>query len=129
MNKYSVYISGRVSKVYEVEADSREDAMVEALEFFNEFASENYTDNDVTSQIFTDVEELPIEEDNNTKAQALRSPRHSFLFRQRSRAGPHLRPSRSPPPLGIPSLPAGDPRALPASAREDGVRKRRHAGR
>ena len=67
MNKYSVYISGRVSKVYEVEADSREDAMVEALEFFNEFASENYTDNDVTSQIFTDVEELPIEEDNNTE--------------------------------------------------------------
>jgi len=69
MNKYSVYISGRVSKVYEVEADSREDAMVEALEFFNEFASENYTDNDVTSQIFTDVEELPIEEDNNTKVE------------------------------------------------------------
>ena len=67
MNKYSVYISGRVSKVYEVEADSREDAMVEALEFFNEFASENYTDNDVTSQIFTDVEELHIGEDNNTE--------------------------------------------------------------
>ena len=69
MNKYSVYISGRVSKVYEVEADSREDAMVEALEFFNEFASENYTDNDVTSQIFTDVEELSIEEDNNTEVE------------------------------------------------------------
>lgn len=69
MNKYSVYISGRVSKVYELEADSREDAMVEALEFFNEFASENYTDNDVTSQIFTDVEELPIEEDNNTEVE------------------------------------------------------------
>ena len=69
MNKYSVYISGRVSKVYEVEADSREDAMVEALEFFNEFASENYTDNDVTSQIFTDVEELPIEKDNNTEVE------------------------------------------------------------
>ena len=69
MNKYSVYISGRVSKVYEVDADSREDAMVEALEFFNEFASENYTDNDVTSQIFTDVEELPIEEDNNTEVE------------------------------------------------------------
>ena len=69
MNKYSVYISGRVSKVYEVEADSREDAMVEALEFFNEFASENYTDNDVTSQIYTDVEELPIEEDNNTEVE------------------------------------------------------------
>ena len=66
MNKYSVYISGRVSKVYEVEADSREDAMVEALEFFNEFASENYTDNNVTSQIFTDVEELHSEEDANT---------------------------------------------------------------
>ena len=66
MNKYSVYISGRVSKVYEVEADSREDAMVEALEFFNEFASENYTDNNVTSQIFTDVEELHSEEDTNT---------------------------------------------------------------
>ena len=69
MNKYSVYISGRVSKVYEVEADSREDAMVEALEFFNEFASENYTDNDVTAQIFTDVEELPVEEDNNTEVE------------------------------------------------------------
>ena len=69
MNKYSVYISGRVSKVYEVDADSREDAMVEALEYFNEFASENYTDNDVTSQVFTDVEELPIEEETNTKVE------------------------------------------------------------
>ena len=70
MNKYSVYISGRVSKVYEVEADSREDAMVEALEFFNEFASENYTDNDVTSQVFTDAEELPSEDDINTELEA-----------------------------------------------------------
>lgn len=61
MNKYSVYVSGRVSKIYEVEADSREDAMVEALEYFNEFASENYTDKNVTSQIFTDVEEIPNE--------------------------------------------------------------------
>jgi len=69
VNKYSVYISGRVSKVYEVDADSREDAMVEALEYFNEFASENYTDNDVTSQVFTDVEELPIEEETNTKVE------------------------------------------------------------
>ena len=69
MNKYSVYISGRVSKVYEVDADSREDAMVEALEYFNEFASENYTDNDVTSQVFTDVEELQIDEENNTKVE------------------------------------------------------------
>ena len=57
MNKYSVYVSGRVSKIYEVEADSKEDAMVEALDFFNEFASENYTDTDVTSQIFTDAED------------------------------------------------------------------------
>ena len=78
MNKYSVYISGRVSKVYEVEADSREDAMVEALEFFNEFASENYTDNDVTSQIFTDVEELPIEEDNNTGKKKINEENYSI---------------------------------------------------
>ena len=75
MNKYSVYISGRVSKVYEVEADSREDAMVEALEFFNEFASENYTDNNVTSQIFTDVEELHIEEDTNTDVETTEEPK------------------------------------------------------
>ena len=75
MNKYSVYISGRVSKVYEVEADSREDAMVEALEFFNEFASENYTDNNVTSQIFTDVEELHSEEDTNTDVVTTEEPK------------------------------------------------------
>ena len=62
MNKYSVYISGRVSKVYEVEADSREDAMVEALEYFNEFATQDYTDNDVVSEVYTDVDEVPNEE-------------------------------------------------------------------
>ena len=69
MNKYSVFVSGRLSKVYEIEADSKEDAMVEALEYFNEFATQDYTDNDVTSQIFTDVEELTIEEDNNTEVE------------------------------------------------------------
>ena len=67
MNKYSVYVSGRVSKIYEVEADSKEDAMVEALDFFNEFASENYTDTDVTSQIFTDAEEILNEDNSETE--------------------------------------------------------------
>ena len=51
MNKYSVFVSGRLSKVYEIEADSKEDAMVEALEYFNEFATQDYTDKDVTVTI------------------------------------------------------------------------------
>ena len=70
MNKYSVYISGRVSKVYEVEADSREDAMVEALEYFNEFATQGYTDNDTVSEVYTDVDEIPneeVKEENTTE--------------------------------------------------------------
>lgn len=68
MNKYSVFVSGRLSKVYEIEADSKEDAMVEALEYFNEYATQDFTNNDVVSEVFTDAEELPFEEsdDENT---------------------------------------------------------------
>ncbi len=62
MNKYSVFVSGRLSKVYEIEADSKEDAMVEALEYFNEFATQDYTDKDVVSEVYTDVDEVPNEE-------------------------------------------------------------------
>ncbi len=75
MNKYSVYVSGRVSKIYEVEADSKEDAMVEALDFFNEFASENYTDTDVTSQIFTDAEEILNEDNSETEDKENNEPK------------------------------------------------------
>lgn len=66
MNNYSVYVSGRVSRVYEVKADSKEDAMVEALEYFNEFATSDFTDTDTVSQVFADAEELSIEEESET---------------------------------------------------------------
>lgn len=66
MNNYSVYVSGRVSRVYEVNADSKEDAMVEALEYFNEFATSDFTDKDTVSQVFADAEELSIEEESET---------------------------------------------------------------
>ena len=66
MNNYSVYVSGRVSRVYEVNADSKEDAMVEALEYFNEFATSDFTDKDTVSQVFADAEDLSIEEESET---------------------------------------------------------------
>ena len=42
--------------------------MVEALEYFNEYATQDFTNNDVVSEVFTDAEELPFEEsdDENT---------------------------------------------------------------
>ena len=58
MNKYSVCVSGRVAKIYEVEAVSKEDAMIEALEYFNEFATKNYLENDSVSEVYTDAEEI-----------------------------------------------------------------------
>lgn len=67
MNKYSVFVSGRLSKAYEIEADSKEDAMVEALEYFNEFATQDYTDKDVVSEVYTDVDEVANEENKEEK--------------------------------------------------------------
>lgn len=69
MKNYSVYVSGRVSKIYEVEADSREDAMIEALEYFNEFATRDFTNTDTVSQVFADAEEIPIEENSEVEVE------------------------------------------------------------
>ena len=68
MNNYHVIVSGRVIKDYEIEADCREDAVVEALEFFNEFASVDYTDCNSISEVFIDAVEIPNDEtkDENT---------------------------------------------------------------
>ena len=68
MKKYSVFVSGRLSKVFEIEADTREDAMINALEYFNLIATKDYTEGDVVSEVFTDAEEIPFEEsdDENT---------------------------------------------------------------
>ena len=70
MNKYSVIVSGRVSKIFEIEADCKEDAMIEALEFFNEFATNDYVQCETVSEIFTDAELIPeeeIEEESTTE--------------------------------------------------------------
>lgn len=67
MNKYHVIVSGRVIRDYEVEADCKEDAMVGALEFFNEFATSNYTNCDSISEVFSDVELIEDEEEFETE--------------------------------------------------------------
>lgn len=62
MNKYHVIVSGRVIKDYEVDADCREDAIVEALEYYNEFATRDFTDYDSVSDVFLDVKQIQDEE-------------------------------------------------------------------
>ena len=49
MAKYSVFVSGRLSKVYEIEADTKENAMINALEYFNSVATTDYTEGDIRS--------------------------------------------------------------------------------
>ena len=63
MAKYSVFVSGRLSKVYEIEADTKEDAMVNALEYFNSLATKDYAEGDVVSEVYTDADEIPSEEE------------------------------------------------------------------
>lgn len=63
MAKYSAFVSGRLSKVYEIEADTKEDAMVNALEYFNSLATKDYAEGDVVSEVYTDADEIPSEEE------------------------------------------------------------------
>lgn len=51
MNIYHVVVSGKVTKEFQLEADCKEDAMVDALEFFNEFATNDFTDCDAIDEI------------------------------------------------------------------------------
>ena len=62
MKKYSVVVSSRLTKMYDIEADCKESAMVEALDYYNEFATIDYAETDVVSDIFVDAEELYEEE-------------------------------------------------------------------
>ena len=62
MAKYSVFVSGRLSKVYEIEADTKENAMINALEYFNSVATNDYTEGDVISEVYADADEIPSEE-------------------------------------------------------------------
>ena len=62
MAKYSVFVTGRLSKTFEIEADTKEDAMINALEYFNSIATKEYTEGDVVSEVYTDADEIPIEE-------------------------------------------------------------------
>ena len=68
MNKYSVFVSGRVSKEYEIDADTKEDAMVEALTYFNEQTTNGYEENNIISEVFTNAEELSIEDTKEENA-------------------------------------------------------------
>ena len=63
MKKYSVFVSGRLSKTFEIEAETKEDAMINALEYFNLIATKDYTEGDVVSEVYTDADELPFEEE------------------------------------------------------------------
>ena len=62
MAKYSVFVTGRKSKTFEIEADTKEDAMINALEYFNSIATKEYTEGDVVSEVYTDADEIPSEE-------------------------------------------------------------------
>jgi hypothetical protein len=62
MAKYSVFVTGRLSKTFEIEADTKEDAMINALEYFNSIATKDYTEGDVVSEVYTDADEIPSEE-------------------------------------------------------------------
>ncbi|MBP3841944.1 MAG: hypothetical protein IK997_07510 [Bacilli bacterium] len=66
MKKYSVVVSSRLTKMYDIEADCKESAMAEALDYYNEFATIDYAETDVVSDIFVDAEEL-YEEENATE--------------------------------------------------------------
>ena len=68
MKKYSVFVSGRFTKVFEIEADTRENAMINALEYFNSIATKDYTEGDVVSEVFTDAEEIINEETEEENA-------------------------------------------------------------
>lgn len=63
MAKYSVFVSGRLSKVYEIEADTKENAMINALEYFNSVATKDYTEGDIISEVYADADEIPNEEE------------------------------------------------------------------
>ena len=63
MKKYSVFVSGRLSKTFEIEAETKEDAMINALEYFNLIATKDYTEGDVVSEVYTDADELPFKEE------------------------------------------------------------------
>ena len=62
MNNYSVFVSGRLSKVFEIKADSKEEAMNKGLLFFNEITTKDFQETDVTSEVYIDADELPNEE-------------------------------------------------------------------
>ena len=62
MDKYCVFVSGRVSKIYEIESDSKEAAMIEALDYFNEYATEEFNNMNILSEVYVDANELPNEE-------------------------------------------------------------------
>lgn len=61
MKNYSVFVSGRLSKVFEIEAETKEDAMINALEYFNMIATKDYTEGDVVSEVYVDADEIPME--------------------------------------------------------------------
>ena len=63
MKNYSVFVSGRLSKVFEIEAETKEDAMINALEYFNMIATKEYTEGDVVSEVYVDADEIPMEDE------------------------------------------------------------------
>ncbi len=61
--KYYVYITAKVKKEYEVTANSKEEALNEALNYFTNVISECEEDNDSIDSIELDIEEAETQND------------------------------------------------------------------
>ena len=57
MEEYEIVVTANVTKRYIIEADNSEEAIENALEFYNEFATEEYDDEDCINKISIRIEE------------------------------------------------------------------------
>lgn len=57
MEEYEIVVTANVTKRYIIEADNSEEAIENALEFYNEFATEEYDDEDCINNISIRIEE------------------------------------------------------------------------
>lgn len=57
MMEYPIIVTAKVTKKYVIEADSGEEAITNALEFFNDFITEESEDEDCINEISITIEE------------------------------------------------------------------------
>ncbi len=68
MKTYSVMVSGRVTKKYNIESECKEDAMSEALDYLNEIATIDYAEPDTLSEVIIDAYEIETDESEEENA-------------------------------------------------------------